>query len=149
MPDPEPSTILYRRAGVFTERRQLRRFALEVQRQVTGGRPFVCLVTDDAELQRLNRDFLGHDAPTDVLSFPSGSAEGFLGEMAIGVGCAARQAAAFGHSLCEELSILLLHGALHLTGMDHETDKGRMRRAESRWRKALGLPVGLIERVRR
>jgi probable rRNA maturation factor len=40
----------------------------------------------------------------------------------------------------------MLHGVLHLIGMDHETDSGEMRRAESRWRKKLGLPNGLIQR---
>ena len=43
----------------------------------------------------------------------------------------------------------MLHGVLHLLGMDHETDGGRMARAEKRWRKRLGLPDGLIERARR
>jgi probable rRNA maturation factor len=42
----------------------------------------------------------------------------------------------------------MLHGLLHLLGMDHENDRGRMARAETRWRKKLGLPAGLIERVR-
>jgi probable rRNA maturation factor len=42
----------------------------------------------------------------------------------------------------------MLHGVLHLVGLDHETDGGRMARAESKWRTALGLPAGLIERVR-
>jgi probable rRNA maturation factor len=41
----------------------------------------------------------------------------------------------------------MLHGLLHLLGMDHEIDRGRMARAESRWRVRLGLPRGLIERV--
>jgi probable rRNA maturation factor len=41
----------------------------------------------------------------------------------------------------------MLHGVLHLCGMDHEQDSGEMRRAETRWRKRLGLPAGLIERV--
>ncbi len=40
----------------------------------------------------------------------------------------------------------MLHGVLHLMGMDHETDSGQMARAESRWREKLGLPGGLIER---
>jgi probable rRNA maturation factor len=42
----------------------------------------------------------------------------------------------------------MLHGLLHLLGMDHETDRGRMRRAERKWRARLELPAGLIERVR-
>src|SRR5690349_10109070 len=53
-----------------------------------------------------------------------------------------------GHSLADELRILMLHGALHLAGMDHESDSGEMARAESRWRRRLGLPDGLIERSR-
>ena len=41
----------------------------------------------------------------------------------------------------------MLHGVLHLLGMDHETDRGGMARAERIWRTRLGLPLGLIERV--
>ena len=48
----------------------------------------------------------------------------------------------------QEIEILMLHGVLHLLGMDHEKDRGRMARAENKWRAALGLPRGLIERVR-
>jgi len=44
--------------------------------------------------------------------------------------------------------ILMLHGLLHLSGMDHDTDRGAMARAEIRWRKRLGLPSGLIERAK-
>jgi len=69
------------------------------------------------------------------------------GEIAISLDRAAAQAAEHGHSIDEEVRILMLHGALHLTGMDHETDAGEMARAETRWRKRLGLPCGLIERV--
>jgi probable rRNA maturation factor len=58
------------------------------------------------------------------------------------------QARAFGHNTGQEIQILMLHGLLHLLGMDHATDNGRMARAEKRWRARLGLPTGLIERVR-
>ena len=61
--------------------------------------------------------------------------------------CAA-QAREFGHSQLDEVRILMLHGVLHLMGMDHETDGGAMARAEARWRKKLKLPVGLIGRMR-
>jgi probable rRNA maturation factor len=116
--------------------------------EVAESRAFTCLLTRDAELQRLNREFLGHDYPTDVLSFPSGEST-FLGELAISVDRAAAQAAEFGHSVEEEIGILMLHGVLHLLGMDHEKDRGKMRRTEAKWRQFLGLPVGLIERAAR
>jgi probable rRNA maturation factor len=57
------------------------------------------------------------------------------------------QARGFGHSTEDEIRILMLHGILHLTGLDHETDAGRMARAEKRWRRRLGLPASLIERA--
>ncbi len=102
-----------------------------------------CLVSDDAELQRLNKQFRGKDYATDVLSFPEDGG----GEIAISFDRATAQAAEMGHSVDEELRILMLHGVLHLNGLDHETDKGEMRRTEERWRKKLGLPAGLIKRV--
>ena len=72
-----------------------------------------------------------------------------MGEIAISCGRAAEQAAGFGHSSEDEIRVLMLHGVLHLLGMDHETDRGRMARAEAKWRAALGLPGGLIERTKR
>jgi probable rRNA maturation factor len=68
--------------------------------------------------------------------------------MAISVDRARLQARQYGHSLEEEIGILQLHGLLHLLGMDHYGDGGRMRREENRWRERLGLPAGLIERSR-
>lgn len=129
-------------------RAELRNFAQVLVDQVSGGRQFHCLLTDDRELQRLNRDFLGHDYPTDVLSFPSGMGGGFAGEIAISTNRAAEQADEFGHSASEEIKVLMLHGVLHLLGMDHENDRGAMARVEKRWRKQFGLPTSLIERVR-
>jgi probable rRNA maturation factor len=121
---------------------------------VARGCAFDCLITNDAELRRLNREFLGKDAATDVLSFPAGpvpngrGSEGRLGDLAISLPRARAQAAALGHNLELELRVLILHGVLHLAGMDHETDSGRMARAEKGWRIRLGLPAGLIERVK-
>lgn len=105
-----------------------------------------CLITTDAELRRLNRTFRRKDYATDVLSFPSGN--GVPGEIAISLDRAGEQAAEHGHSLEQEIRILMLHGVLHLSGMDHETDDGEMARVEARWRKRFGLPAGLTERAR-
>lgn len=140
------SIVLYRRAGTGLRREQLREFARHLSESVADRRTFVCLLTDDRELQRLNRMFLAQDSPTDVLSFPAGTGDG-LGEIAISVERARQQAKEHGHSDDEEIRILMLHGVLHLLGMDHETDRGRMARAEKRWRRELNLPDGLIERA--
>jgi len=71
-----------------------------------------------------------------------------LGEIAISFERAKEQAGEFGHSVIQEIEILMLHGLLHLLGMDHEADRGQMSRSERKWRASLGLPAGLIERVR-
>ena len=126
-------------------RRVRRRPLLEFLRHISRGRAITCLITTDREMRVLNRRFRGRDYATDVLSFPSGN--GTAGEIAISFDRAAAQAAAYGHTMEQELRILMLHGALHLAGMDHETDNGRMARAEIRWRKRLGLPPGLTERT--
>lgn len=141
--------VLYNCGRVRVNRGALERFAGDLQHEVAAGRRFSCLITRDTELQRLNRDFLGRDCATDVLSFPSGSPKGFLGEMAISVDRAREQAAEHGHDIEQELRILMLHGVLHLVGMDHERDRGAMARAENRWRRQYELPAGLIERAAR
>jgi probable rRNA maturation factor len=121
-------------------------FAANLTVQVSAGRSFACLITDDRALQTLNRDFLGHDYPTDVLSFPFGHAGVALGDLAISIERAAAQSEEFGHSLLDELRILMLHGLLHLTGLDHERDRGAMARAERQWQDAFNLPRALIAR---
>ena len=139
--------VLFRRARVpFSTRRSLKSFAAVLTAEVTGGLGFHCLISDDRELRRLNRLFLSRDYATDVLSFPE---DGSLGEIAVSADRAADQAREFGHSLDSEIQILMLHGVLHLMGMDHETDRGRMARAEARWRSKLALPAGVIERAKR
>ncbi len=127
-------------------RRALHDFTARLTSEVAHRRPFVCLITDDAELRRLNKQFRGKNEATDVLSFPSADHER-LGEIAISYDRAREQAAALGHRTEDEIRILMLHGLLHLLGMDHETDRGEMARIEARWRRRLGLPAGLIERA--
>jgi len=129
------------------DRSAVRLLAGRISLEAAAGRRFCCLLTGDAELRRLNREFLGHDHPTDVLSFPSPSPAGALGDLAISLGRATSQAREHGHAVETEIGILMLHGVLHLLGYDHETDRGRMARAERKWRAALGLPAGLLERA--
>jgi probable rRNA maturation factor len=106
------------------------------------------LLTSDAEIKRLNKAFRGKNKATDVLSFPApAEAEGVAGDLAVSLDTAAQQAVEHGHSLRDEVRILLLHGLLHLAGEDHETDAGEMAARERELRKQLKLPVGLIERV--
>ncbi|MBX5466795.1 MAG: rRNA maturation RNase YbeY [Firmicutes bacterium] len=88
----------------------------------------VCVVlTDDHEVRRLNREYRGIDAPTDVLSFSQREGEdGFdpgplLGDVVISMDRARAQAEEFGHSLAREVAFLAVHGALHLLGYDHAT----------------------------
>jgi len=122
------------------------RFARRLESELTRGRAFDCLVTGDAELRKLNREFRGKDYASDVLSFPR-VGDG-LGDIAISLARARSQARQFGHATEMEIRILMLHGVLHLMGFDHEIDAGRMALMEKRWRVRLGLPNGLIERVR-
>ncbi|MGD0498349.1 MAG: rRNA maturation RNase YbeY [Bryobacteraceae bacterium] len=149
MSSPERSTVVFRRVPADVRPRAIERFARQLQAEVAGGRPFDCLITGDAEMKRLNRQFRGKDCPTDVLSFPSvAGLQACPGQIAISLARARAQARSFGHSTEDEVRILLLHGALHLVGMDHEADSGQMARAERRWRARLGLPGGLMERAR-
>ncbi len=143
----EPPSLIVRTGLRITGRARLSDFAGTLQRRLTGGRTFTCLLTGDEELRRLNRRFRRIDKATDVLSFPHGAPAGELGDIAVSVDRARAQARQFGHRVGDELCILILHGAIHLLGMDHETDAGQMSRTELAWRKKLGLPAGLIERV--
>lgn len=152
----QQTTLLFHLPTPGLSRRGVRAFAKRLESEVAGGRSFACLITSDEELRRLNREFRKQDHATDVLSFPGDSQagdvrhkNGIIGEVAISFERAKEQAEAHGHGVAEEVEILMLHGVLHLLGMDHETDRGRMAGAERKWRASLGLPQGLIERVRR
>lgn len=109
-------------------------------------------IVSDRTIRRLNRDYAGKDAATDVLSFPAGGPRvdvPFLGDIVIASGVARRQAKEAGHSITHEIKVLALHGLLHLLGYDHHDDGGRMARVEARLRRKGGLREGLIERARR
>lgn len=85
------------------------------------------LLADDARLRSLNARFRGVDAPTDVLSFPSAGPGPTLGDIAISVETAGRQARLRGARLRDELALLAIHGGLHLVGFDDENEADRER----------------------
>ena len=105
------------------------------------------MITGNREIQKLNKTFRKKDMPTDVISFPS-DADGVAGDIAISADIARANGDKLGHGTLTELKVLILHGMLHLAGMDHEKDNGQMARREQRLRRRLGLPSGLIERSR-
>lgn len=120
----------------------------------------VCLVTN-ARMARWNHAFRGKRGATDVLSFPFGDAHepgravargrdrrqeeigfsstSYLGDIAIAPAVARRNARRYSRTLDDELRVLILHGALHLLGYDHETDQGQMDRLEQSLRRSLEL----------
>lgn len=99
------------------------------------------LVCDDATIRTLNRHFRDKDRPTDVLSFPANFKQPdgppYLGDIAISLETAARQAAERGVNLDREMRVLLLHGIVHLCGFDHDNDEGEMNALEARLRREL------------
>ncbi|MEA2554083.1 MAG: putative rRNA maturation factor [Fimbriimonadaceae bacterium] len=89
------------------------------------------LLTGDEEIRSLNRQFRNVDEATDVLSFPAGEFPNApLGDIAISIEYARKQAQARGVSLGQELGYLAIHGALHLVGFDDETEADRARMVE-------------------
>jgi probable rRNA maturation factor len=130
--------------------RTLARFLAAAQAAVRLKGQVTVLLTTDAAIAKLNKQFRGKNKATDVLSFPASDgpgAEGLAGDLAISVTTALGQAGEQGHSLSTEIKVLVLHGLLHLAGYDHEADEGQMARRERKLRAELGLPQGLIERV--
>ena len=157
---PAPSTTSAKRAAAsarvapaknlrLPSARTLNRFLTEAQAAVRLKGEVTVLLTTDAAIRKLNRQFRHKNKATDVLSFPAdgNGAEEIAGDLAISAPTARRQAVELGHSLSIELKVLILHGLLHLAGYDHEADEGQMARRERLLRERLGLPHGLIERA--
>lgn len=143
-----PKRVIFRKRWSTLLHLPLQAFAAQLSELVLGGRDFACLITDDAEIAELNQQYRNKPSATDVLSFESGESpeEDYAGDIAISIDHARTQAKALGHSVQDEVRVLMLHGALHLAGMDHETDSGAMRRKEDTLRKRFGLPKTLIAR---
>jgi probable rRNA maturation factor len=143
-----PSSAKLPRRNALPGKRTLERFLAEACAVVRLRGEVSVLLTNDKTIRDLNKRFRRKNKATDVLSFPAADLEnGIAGDLAISLETAATQAESFGHTLKEEVKILILHGILHLAGYDHETDEGQMAQREAVLRKRFDLPPGLIQRV--
>jgi len=112
------------------------------------GRPVIIVITGDEAVQALNREFLGIDEPTDVLSFPYEGSEVFpmpdeqpFGELFVALPTVERQAREYGLPVAKELAHVVVHGILHLCGYDHAVsaeEEARMRAREEAYLGDLG-----------
>ena len=130
--------VINRQRSQRVDRSRLHSFMLRVLQlrpPEQAGEFAICLVSD-RKMREFNRRYRDRSTPTDVLSFPDETPDGspaqqrYLGDIAISVDTAARQAERVGHSLDREIEILALHGYLHLLGYDHERDAGEMMRLQ-------------------
>jgi len=106
------------------------------------------IITNNEEIQELNAAHRGIDKPTDVLSFPYEEMPmSPLGSIVISAEYVQNIATELGHTSSDELSLLFIHGLLHLLGYDHEVDNGEMRDKEKELIKKFSLPDSLIVRT--
>ncbi|MGD9091543.1 MAG: rRNA maturation RNase YbeY [Anaerolineales bacterium] len=131
-------------------RDRMERVAQEVLRhtETSPSAGLSLVISDDLQIQSLNRQYLGVDAPTDVLAFPSGeidldSGQPYLGDVIISYQRAEAQSQAGGHTLEQEIQLLIVHGVLHLLGFDHATDseKTEMWKVQDEILAQLGSPI--------
>ena len=121
---------------------------LEQIAEVLSNREIELILTDNDEISQINREFRGINKPTDVLSFPSDPFPNApLGSIIISTDKVDEIAHLLGHSSDDELSLLFIHGMLHLLGMDHEVDNGQMRLREKEIVEQFNLPKSLIVRT--
>jgi probable rRNA maturation factor len=106
------------------------------------------VISDDVQIQSLNRQYLGVDAPTDVLAFPSGeidldAGQLYLGDVIISYQRAEEQSEAGEHTLEQEMQLLIVHGVLHLLGYDHaiDSEKTKMWEVQDEILAQLGSPI--------
>jgi probable rRNA maturation factor len=110
---------------------------------------FELIVVNNKSIQELNKEYRKIDKATDVLSFPLDVACEYMpiGSVIISADKVIEKANELGHSVEDEFKLLLIHGLLHLTGYDHETDNGEMREKEEELIKQFNLPESLIVRT--
>ncbi|MDH4943911.1 rRNA maturation RNase YbeY [Sulfurimonas sp. C5] len=106
------------------------------------------IITDNDEIQEINKEYRGKDYPTDVLSFPYEEMPfSPLGSIVISKNFVEEKAQEFGHSIQDEFTLLFIHGLLHVMGYDHEIDNGEMRTMEEKLINKFSLPKSLIVRT--
>ncbi len=127
---------------------------LEKIAQSLTTREIELIVTDNKMIQELNKEYRAKDKATDVLSFPiettfnAGNIPGIpLGSIVISADLVKERSAEYGHTMEDELSLLFIHGLLHLLGFDHEVDNGEMRMKEKNIIETFALPSSLIVRT--
>jgi probable rRNA maturation factor len=132
-----PETALLERAA---------RLTLEISNPLQADADLTIVLTDDRQLHELNLDYLGVDAPTDVLSFPASESDpetgsAYLGDILISIPRTMQQAEAAGHPVEAEAQLLVVHGVLHLLGHDHadEDEKSVMWAEQAKVLERLGL----------
>lgn len=128
--------------------------ALEKIAESLSTKEVELVITDDETMQALNSEHRGREVTTDVLSFPMDAPFteqtifGMpLGSIVVAVSFVKEKAKIFGHTEQDELSLLFIHGMLHLLGFDHEVDEGEMRVREKELIEAFDLPKSLIIRT--
>lgn len=144
-------------AGYAVDADRLKRAAaLTIEQSGETAAALTVVITDDAEVAALNRQFRGVDAPTDILSFPADAPPPmpdaddeeppYLGDLVIAYPYTAAQAGRLGHALGDSLVLLVVHGTLHLLGADHDTLERRaaMWTAQARALTALGVPLDIV-----
>ncbi len=145
----KPKAIIHVESGArYAEHVSIRqltkaaRAALDQQR-VADRVELTIVITGNAQLRKLNRQFRHIDAPTDVLSFNADDGTAYLGDIVISYPKAKAQAQAGGHPVEAELQLLVVHGVLHLLGHDHYTraEKAKMWAAQSAVLQSIGAAI--------
>jgi len=128
---------------------------LEVIASKLTSRDIELIITDNMRIQALNSEYRGKSSPTDVLSFPVNipfDDENVLniplGSIVISRDYVLQKSKELNHTIQDELTLLFIHGLLHLLGFDHETDNGEMRMKEKILIETFHLPTSLIIRTK-
>jgi probable rRNA maturation factor len=121
---------------------------LEVIANEISKKDIDLMLVDNKMIREYNKQYRDKDEPTDVLSFPIDEDMPYapLGSIVISLEYANNVATKLSHGLNDEISLLLIHGILHLLGYDHEVDNGEMRDKEKEWIEYFKLPSSLITR---